>query len=90
MLLAVAWLIVYQTTFPLVTGLIVIVTAVAAIEATFHGRLLPFLASLVLILLIWAGVYLAVTNLRLAIAVALIVAALALLLSNLTGYLRRR
>jgi hypothetical protein len=90
MLLAVAWLIVYQTTFPLVTGLIVIVTAVAAIEATFRGRLLPFLASLVLILLIWAGVYLAVTNLRLAIAVALIVAALALLLSNLTGYLRRR
>lgn len=43
-----------------------------------------------MILLILAGVYLAVTNLRLAIAVALIVAALTLLLSNLTGYLRRR
>ena len=90
MLLAVAWLIAYQTTFPLVTGLIVIVTAVAAIEATFRGRLLPFLASLLMILLILAGVYLAVTNLRLAIAVALILAAFALLLSNLTGYLRRR
>jgi hypothetical protein len=37
-----------------------------------------------------AGIYLAVTNLRLAVAVALILAALALLLSNLTGYLRRR
>lgn len=43
-----------------------------------------------MIILILAAIYLAVTNLRLAIAVALIVAAFALLLSNLTGYLRRR
>jgi hypothetical protein len=45
---------------------------------------------LLIIFLIFAGVYLAVTNFRLAIAVALILAALALLLSNLLGYLRRR
>jgi hypothetical protein len=85
-----AWLILYQTTSALLFGLIVIITAVAGIEETFRGRLLPFLASLVIILLILAGIYLAVTNLRLAIAVALILAALALLLSNLMGYLRRR
>ena len=45
---------------------------------------------LLIIFLIFAGVYRAVTNFRLAIAVALILAALALLLSNLLGYLRRR
>jgi hypothetical protein len=60
------------------------------IEATFRGRLLAFLASLLIIVLIFAGVYLAGVNFRLAIAVALILAALALLLSNLLGYLRRR
>jgi hydrogenase/urease accessory protein HupE len=85
-----AWLVLYQTTSAWLVGAIVIIAALAGIEATFRGRLLPFLASLVLILLILAGIYLAVTNLRLAIAVALIVAALALLLSNLMGYLRRR
>jgi hypothetical protein len=90
LLFAMAWLILYQTTSALLFGLIVIITAVAGIEETFRGRLLPFLASLVIILLILAGIYLAVTNLRLAVAVALILAALALLLSNLTGYLRRR
>ena len=90
LLLAMAWLILYQTTSALLVGLMVIIAAVAGIEATFRGRLLPFLASLVVILLILAGIYLAVTNLRLAIAVALILAALALLLSNLMGYLRRR
>jgi hypothetical protein len=90
MLLAAAWLTVYETTPALVLGLILIITVVAAIEAMFRGRLLPFLASLMMIILILAVIYLAVTNLRLAIAVALIVAAFALLLSNLTGYLRRR
>ena len=90
LLLAVAALIIYQTTSALLFGLIVIVAAVAGIEATFRGRLLAFLASLLIIFLIFAGVYLAVTNFRLAIAVALILAALALLLSNLLGYLRRR
>jgi hypothetical protein len=89
-LLAMAWLILYQTTSALLEGLVVIIVAVAAIEAAFRGRLLPFLASLVILLLILAGIYLAVTNLRLAIAVALIFGALALLLSNLIGYLRRR
>jgi hypothetical protein len=44
----------------------------------------------VVLLLILAGIYLALTNLRLAVAVGLIFAALALLLSNLMGYLRRR
>jgi hypothetical protein len=90
LLLAMAWLVLYQTTSAWLVGAIVIIAALAGIEATFRGRLLPFLASLVAILLILAGIYLAVTNLRLAIAVALILAALALLLSNLMGYLRRR
>ena len=90
LLLAMAWLILYRTTSAMLVGLIVIIAAVAAIEATFRGRLLPFLASLVILLLILAGIYLAVTNLRLAIAVTLIFGALALLLSNLMGYLRRR
>jgi len=40
--------------------------------------------------LIAAGVYLALTNIRFAIAAALILAALALLLSNLVGCLRHR
>jgi ABC-type proline/glycine betaine transport system permease subunit len=52
--------------------------------------LLPFLAGFVVILLIIAGVYLALTNIKLAVAGALVLAALALLLSNLLGYLRRR
>jgi hypothetical protein len=90
LLLAMAWLILYQTPSALLAGAIVIIVAIAGIEATFRGRLLPFLASLILILLILAATYLAVINLRLAIAVALILAALALLLSNLMGYLRRR
>jgi hypothetical protein len=90
LLLAMAWLILYQSSSALLVGLLVIIAAVAGIEATFRGRLLPFLASLVVLLLILAGIYLALTNLRLAIAVALIFAALALLLSNLMGYLRRR
>ncbi|HJV12348.1 MAG TPA: hypothetical protein VJ625_00495 [Propionibacteriaceae bacterium] len=90
LLLAMAWLILYQTTSGLLVGLVVIIAAVAAIEAAFRGRLLPFLASLVILLLILAGIYLAVTNLRLAIAVTLIFGALALVVSNLMGYLRRR
>jgi hypothetical protein len=90
LLLAMAWLILYQTTSGLLVGLVVIITAVAAIEAAFRGRLLPFLASLVILLLILAGIYVAVTNLRLAIAVTLIFGALALVVSNLMGYLRRR
>jgi hypothetical protein len=56
LLLAVAWLIIYQSTSTLLIGLIVIILAVAGIEATFRGRLLPFLASLVVILLIFAGI----------------------------------
>ena len=51
---------------------------------------LPFLAVVVVIVLIAAGVYLALTNIRFAIAAARILAALALLLSNLVGYLRHR
>jgi hypothetical protein len=48
------------------------------------------LASVVIISLIFFGIYLAVTNIRVAVASALVVAAFALLLSNLSGYLRRR
>jgi hypothetical protein len=66
------------------------VVLAAAIEAALRRRLLPFLAGFVVILLIIAGVYLALTNIKLAFAGALVLAALALLLSNLLGYLRRR
>jgi hypothetical protein len=55
-----------------------------------RGRLLSFLAGVLLILLILTGIYLAVTNIRVAIASALVLAAFALLFSNLSGYLRRR
>jgi hypothetical protein len=89
MLLAVAGLIMYGAALG-VSGFIGIVLIIAGIEALIRGRLLPFLASVVIIFLIFIGIYLAVTNIRVAIAGALVIAALALLLSNLLGYLRRR
>ena len=72
------------------TGFVGIILIVAGIEALIRGRLLTFLAVVVIMLLIFIGIYLAVTNIRVAIAGALVFAALALLLSNLAGYLRRR
>jgi hypothetical protein len=89
LLLAVAALILYGASLG-VTGVIGIIIVVAGIEALIRGRLLPFLAGVVIILLILTGIYIAVTNIRVAIAGALVLAALALLLSNLAGYLRRR
>jgi membrane-bound ClpP family serine protease len=73
-----------------VSVLVGILVAIAGIEALIRGRLLPFLAGVVIITLILLGIYLAVTNIRVAIAAALVLAAVALLLSNLFGYLRRR
>jgi hypothetical protein len=89
LLLAVAALILYGASLG-VTGVIGIIIVVAGIEALIRGRLLPYLAGVVIILLILTGIYIAVTNIRVAIAGALVLAALALLLSNLAGYLRRR
>jgi hypothetical protein len=89
LLLAVAALVMYGTALG-VTGLIGILIIIAGIEALLRGRLLAFLASLVIIMLIFVGIYLAVTNIRVAIAGALVLAAFALLLSNLANYLRRR
>ena len=89
LLLAVAALIMYGASLG-VTGAIGIIIVVAGIEALIRGRLLPFLAGVVIIVLILTGIYIAVTNIRVAIAGALVLAALALLLSNLAGYLRRR
>jgi hypothetical protein len=89
LLLAVAALILYGASLG-VTGAIGIIIVVTGIEALIRGRLLPFLAGVVIILLILTGIYIAVTNIRVAIAGALVLAALALLLSNLAGYLRRR
>jgi hypothetical protein len=51
---------------------------------------LSFLIGVLIIMLILTGVYLAVTNIKAAIAGALVIAAFALLISNLSGYLRRR
>jgi hypothetical protein len=92
LLVAVAALIVLErgSTLNLVFGVAGVVVLAAAIEAALRRRLLPFLAGFVVILLIIAGVYLALTNIKLAVAGALVLAALALLLSNLLGYLRRR
>jgi multidrug efflux pump subunit AcrA (membrane-fusion protein) len=92
LLVAVAALIVLErgSTLNLVIGVAGVVVLAAAIEAALRRRLLPFLAGFVVILLIIAGVYLALTNIKLAVAGALVLAALALLLSNLLGYLRRR
>jgi hypothetical protein len=89
LLLAVAALIMYGTSLG-VAGFIGIVIVIGGIEALIRGRLLSFLAGVVIILLICFGIYLAVTNIRVAVASALVLAAFALLLSNLTGYLRRR
>src|SRR4249919_1173446 len=89
LLLAVAALIMYGTSLG-VSGLIGTLVVVAGIEASIRGRVLSFLIGLVIIILILIGIYLAVTNIRVAIAGALVLAAFALLLSNLLGYLRRR
>jgi hypothetical protein len=89
LLLAVAALITYGTSLG-VSGFIGIVIVIGGIEALIRGRLLSFLAGVLLILLILTGIYLAVTNIRVAIASALVLAAFALLFSNLSGYLRRR
>jgi hypothetical protein len=89
LLLAVAALIMYGTSLG-VSGFIGIVIVIGGIEALIRGRLLSFLAGVVIILLILTGIYLAVTNIRVAVASALVLAAFALLFSNLTGYLRRR
>jgi hypothetical protein len=89
MLLAVAGLIMYGTALGL-PGFIGIVLIIAGIEALIRGRLLPFLTGVLIIFLIFTGIYLAVTNVRIAVAGALVIAALALLFSNLAGYLRRR
>jgi hypothetical protein len=73
-----------------VPGLIGIFVVVAGTEALIGGRVLSYLIGLVIIILILTGIYLAVTNIKVAIAGALVLAAFALLLSNLLGYLRRR
>ena len=89
LLLAVAALIVYGAALG-ISGVVGVLVIIAGIEALIRGRVLPFLASLAIILLIFTGIYLALTNIRAAIAGALVVAALALLISNLSGFLRRR
>jgi hypothetical protein len=85
----VAALIVYGAALG-ISGVVGVLVIIAGIEALIRGRVLPFLASLAIILLIFTGIYLALTNIRAAIAGALVVAALALLVSNLSGFLRRR
>jgi hypothetical protein len=89
LLLAVVALIVYGAALG-ISGVVGVLVIIAGIEALIRGRVLPFLASLAIILLIFTGIYLALTNIRAAIAGALVVAALALLVSNLSGFLRRR
>ena len=89
LLLAVAAVVMYGTALG-VSGLIGILVVIAGIEALIRGRLLSFLIGVLIIMLILTGVYLAVTNIKVAIAGALVIAAFALLISNLSGYLRRR
>lgn len=89
LLLAVAALIMYGTALG-ISGLIGILVIIAGIEALIRGRILLFLASLVIIIVIVTGIYLALTNIKVAIAGALVFAAVALLISNFSGFLRRR
>jgi hypothetical protein len=89
LLLAVAALIMYGTALG-ISGLIGILVIIAGIEALIRGRILVFLASLVIIIVIVTGIYLALTNIKVAIAGALVFAAVALLISNFSGFLRRR
>ena len=70
--------------------LVVIVVVAVGVEATIRGRVLLFLAAVAVNVLLIAVIWLGVTNFRLGTAVVLVVAALALLLSNFLGYLRRR
>jgi hypothetical protein len=76
LLLAVAALIMYGTSFG-VSGLIGTLAVVAGIEALIRGRVRSFLIGLVIIILILTGIYLAVTNIKIAIAGALVLAAFA-------------
>ena len=89
LLLAVAALIMYGTALG-ISGLIGILVIIAGIEALIRGRILVFLTSLVIIIVIVTGIYLALTNIKVAIAGALVFAAVALLISNFSGFLRRR
>jgi hypothetical protein len=73
-----------------ISGLIGILVIIAGIEALIRGRILVFLSSLVIIIVIVSGIYLALTNIKVAIAGALVFAAVALLISNFSGFLRRR
>jgi hypothetical protein len=70
--------------------LVGVVVVVVGVEAATRGRVLPFLPTLAVSLLLIAVSWLDVTNFRLGTAIVLVVAALALLLSNLAVYLRRR
>jgi hypothetical protein len=89
LLLAVAALIMYGTALG-ISGLIGILVIIAGIEALIRGRILVFLSGLVIIIVIVSGIYLALTNIKVAIAGALVFAAVALLISNFSGFLRRR
>jgi hypothetical protein len=70
--------------------LVGVVVFVVGVEAATRGRVLPFLATVAVSLLLIAVSWLVVTKFRPGTAIALVVAALGLLLSNFAGYLRRR
>jgi len=70
--------------------LVGVVVVVVGVEAATRGRVLPYLATVAVSLLLIAVSWLVVTNFRLGTAIVLVVAALGLLLSNFAGYLRRR
>ena len=63
---------------------------VMTVEAILRRRLVAFLLGLCVLASIAGIVFLLVTNLRVAIGVLLLLAALALLIANLRAYLGRR
>ena len=71
-------------------GLLWLVLAMLGIEAALNGRLKSFLATAITVVLIIGVAWLLRDNSRVVIALLLVIQAVALLLSNVTGWLRRR
>ncbi|MBV1853796.1 hypothetical protein [Catellatospora tritici] len=75
---------------PVLWVTVIAVLVVMAVEAVLRGRLLVFLLGLGIIAAIWYVVWLLLTNLRVAVGVLAVAAAVALGVANLRGLLDRR
>lgn len=68
----------------------VAILAVTAVEAVLRGRIATYLVGLAVLVVIGGSIYLAVTNLRVALAGLLLLAAVAGAVANVRALLRRR